>query len=108
MTLYLYNCNYLNEFLEEIETEHPEQWDGCSTEVPPAQCNIVGKSYAWNPESRQWDKLIEDWRGITLYNKQDSRIIKQGETGPKPGTFIEIVPPDNEKKYIWNGEEGNW
>lgn len=108
MKLYLYNCNYVNEFLEEIETEFPEQWKGCSTEVPVQKCNIVGRSFAWNPQSNHWDILIEDWRGITLYNKSDSRILKDGEVGAKPSNFIEIVPPDNNKRYFWNEDEAQW
>ena len=108
MKLYLYNCNYMNEFLEEIDTEHPQQWKGCSTEVPPTECSIVGRSYAWNEESQHWDRIIEDWRGVTLYNKNDSRVTKQGSVGPKPDKFTEILPPDNEKRYFWNENDIVW
>lgn len=108
MKLYLYNCNYLNEFLEEIETDFPEQWDGCSTEVPPVESNIIGRSYAFNPDTQAWDVLIEDWRKVTLYKKEDSRITTKGEVKPRPLDFIEIAPPDNEKQYVWNDNLGSW
>ena len=49
--LYIYNCNNLNEFLEEVETDHPEYWDGTSTEVPYVKCRLRGKSYAFNTET---------------------------------------------------------
>ena len=88
MTLYLYNCNYRNEFLQEIETDHPEQWTGCSTEVEPTPCNITGKSFAFNLETNAWDILIDDWRAVTLYSKDDSRITTVGEVKPKDPKFI--------------------
>lgn len=106
--LYIYDCNYLNEFLEEIETETPEDWAGCSTEVPYVKSNIIGTSFAWNPETQEWDTLIDDWRGITLYKKSDSRITKEGGVGRKDTDFTEIAPIDNFNQYIWNEEESIW
>lgn len=108
MTIYLFDCNYKNEFLGEVQTETPEEWEGCYTEVPPQQSFEIGKSYAWNPATQQWDNLIDDWRGITLYSKEDSTVSKEGDLNPKPSNFIEIAPPDNEKKYVWNDVAGVW
>lgn len=107
-TLYLYNCNNLNEFLEQIETDDVKAWKGCSTEVPPAKTGIIGRSFAFNPETNEWDVYIDDWRGITLYNKQDSRITKAGEVGEKSGSYIEIAPPEDGKRYIWNEDTADW
>jgi hypothetical protein len=106
--LYIYDCNYKNEFLEEIETEHPEQWNGTSTEIPYVKSNIIGTSFAFNTETQQWDILIDDWRGITLYRKSDSRVSREGNVGKKDNGFIEIAPPDTEKQYIWNEEASEW
>lgn len=108
MKLYIYDCNYLNEFLNEIETDSPEDWDGCSTEVPYVKSGIIGTSYAFNPDTNQWDKLIDDWRGITLYKMADSRISKQGEVRKKDEGFIEIAPPNNDQQFIWNSEDATW
>jgi hypothetical protein len=108
MKLYLYNCNHLNEFLSEIETDNPAHWAGCSTEVPSAQCDIVGKSYAFNTNTQAWDTLIEDWRGVTLYRKLDSRITQPGSLKPKSNNYTEVAPPDNEKRYVWDEENSVW
>lgn len=108
MKIYLYNCNFLNEFLDEIETDHPEEWYGCSTEVPPVESNIPGKSYAFNPETNAWDKLITDWRGVTLYKKSDSRLTIEGSVGKKNPDYIEMVPPQDGEQYIWNSENATW
>ena len=107
MKIYLYNCNYQNEFLDEIETDNPQGWVGCSTDVPPVESNIPGTSYAWNDETQAWDRLIDDWRGVTLYNKNDSRLTIEGRVGKKNPNYIEIAPPDNQQ-YTWNEEEANW
>lgn len=103
--LYIYNCNNLNELLDVIETEHPEYWDGTSTEVPWKKSNIIGKSYAFNPETNAWDKLIDDWRGILLFKKNDSRINILGKVGPLPKDYVNIEPPNQFDYYKWN--EGN-
>lgn len=106
--LYIYNCNHLNEYLEERTTICPERWVGCSTEVPPVECNIVGKSYAFNVKTNAWDILIDDWRGVTLYNKADSRITEAGKLKAKKQNYIQVAPPDTEKKYIWNEQNNQW
>ena len=108
MKIYLFDCNYKNEYLGEIQTETPQDWAGCSTEVPYVQSNELGKSYAWNPDTQQWDTLIDDWRGITLYNKANSLLSKQGDLNPKPENFTNIVPPDTENKYVWNDDLNVW
>ena len=108
MKIYLFDCNYKNEYLGEIQTETPQDWAGCSTEVPYVQSNITGKSYAFNTDTNQWDTLIDDWRGITLYNKENSKLSKQGDLNPKPENFTEIAPPDNENKYVWNDDLSVW
>lgn len=108
MTIYLFDCNYKNEFLGEVQTDNPSEWEGCYTEVPPQPIPETGKSWAWNPNTNQWDTLIDDWRGITFYSKEDSRVTKEGDLKPKPENFIEIVPPDNEKRYVWNDGASVW
>lgn len=108
MKLYIYDCNFLNEFLEEIETDHPEEWDGCSTEVPYVKSNVLGTSFAFNTETNEWDRLIDDWRGITLYRKGDSRITKEGNVGKRDTNFIEVAPPDTVQQYIWNEGDATW
>lgn len=108
MKIYLYNCNNKNEYLGEVQTDTPEQWEGCYTEQPYRQSHMTGASYAWNPERNDWDIFIEDWRGVTLYNKVNSLISKAGEVGPLPDNYVPLEPPNNYERFIWNEEEHDW
>lgn len=106
--LYIYNCNNLNELLDVITTEHPEQYEGCSTEIPWKKCGIPGKSYAFNKQSQQWDILIEDYRGVLLFKKKDSRVNMLGKVGSLPEDYTNIEPPNQQDYYKWNEDKQVW
>lgn len=108
VTLYIYNCNNKNEFLEKIQTDNPEQWGGCSTEVSPKGSTSVGKSWAYNPKTNDWDIQIDDWRGYWVFLKSDSTLKKEGELGPLNEFWTAITPPDEENKYVFNDETEQW
>lgn len=108
MKIYIYNCNNLNEFLSEVDTDTPNKWKGTSTTVKVKKCRTVGKSYAFNTETEKWDILIDDWRGVTLYSKANSKISKQGKIGVKPEGYTEIAPPDTTNQYVWNEQNEAW
>lgn len=108
MKLYLYNCNYQNEYLGEIQTDTPQEYEGTATTVPYRECHMFGASYAFNPKANQWNLLISDWRGITLYCKNNSTITKMGKVGPLEKGFIPSAPPDHLQIYTWSQEADEW
>ena len=108
MKLYLYNCNNQNQYIGEVETETPQDWAGCSTEQPYRQSDMYGASYAFNTQINDWVDLICDWRGIRVYNKNNSLINEQGGVGPLKNNYVPQAPPDPFNKYIWNEQEHNW
>lgn len=108
MKLYIYNCNHKNEFMQQIQTDNPQDYEGMATEVPPVECDLFGSSYAFNPETNEWDIQIDDWRGITLFRKTNSLITKQGQIQPIEDNYTTNQPPDRENQYIWNEENRSW
>ena len=105
MKIYVYNVNNKNEFLKEIEVDSILNWSSTATVIPPQECNIIGKSYAFDKENLSWSILIDDWRGITLYNKNNSTITKKGAVGKLPNNYTNIVPPDFENEYVFQNDE---
>ena len=108
MKIYIYNCNNLNEFLSEVDTDTPDKWKGTSTSVKVKKSRTVGKSYAFNTKTEKWDILIDDWRGVTLYSKTNSKVSKQGKVGAKPEGWTEVAPPDTTAQYVWNEQNEQW
>lgn len=108
MKLYIYNCNHMNEFMQQIQTDNPQDYEGMATEVPPVECDLFGSSFAFNPETNAWDNQIEDYRGVTLFRKINSLITMQGQVQPIANNYTAIQPPDRENQYVWNEEENSW
>lgn len=108
MKLYIYNCNNQNQFLEQVQTEDPNKFQGCSTEVPPKPCYMLGASYGFDPETNDWTTLVSDWRGVTLYRKDNSFITMQGKATPLESDYTPKEPPNLNERFIWNDEEHDW
>lgn len=107
MKFYIYNINNKNEFLNEIDVESTVGLESFGTEIAPRQSNIIGKSYAFNKEANEWNILIDDWRGITLYNKNNSLITSQGDLNPVNENYTYITPPDLENAYKYENNQWN-
>ena len=105
MKIYVYNVNNKNEFLQELEVDSISGWEATATEIKPKTCKTIGKSYAFNPKTGKWSILIDDWRGITLYNKLNSRVTREGDLNIPSNEFTSIVPPDAENEYIFENDQ---
>ena len=107
MKFYIYNINNKNEFLNEIDVESTVGLESFGTEIAPSNSNIIGKSFAFNKEANEWNILIDDWRGITLYNKNNSLITRQGDLNPIDENYTYITPPNLENAYKYENNQWN-
>lgn len=108
MILYIYNINHLNEYIATVEVnikdENEIQAPYTAVPVPAA---VAGKCWLYDAEAQEWNKQIEDHRGMTIYNTANSlytdivKFVGKMKTG-----FTLTAPPDNVNAYSFN--DGKW
>lgn len=107
-TIYIYNCNNKNEFICTKTVQDNLNTLYYATEIAYPETE-QGYTRCFNIETNTWSQPIKDYRGKTIYRKDNSTISQVYENiGQLSSDWTDITPPSFLYTYKLNSTNNIW